>query len=88
MIFTSLIRLKMFTYKCDCSGKIIVLNGKRENYLRLLGNGSAGKVINTIRPSTFTLESPEEKKNVYLGNFPQMKLLQEIDIKLSRLLGL
>lgn len=28
------------------------------------------------------------KKNVYLGNFPQMKLLQEIDIKLSRLLGL
>ena len=88
MIFTSLIKLKMFTYKCDCSGKIIILKGKRENYLRLLGNGSARKVINTIRPSTFILESPGEKKNVYLGNFPKMKLLQETDIKLSRLLGL
>ena len=52
-----------------------------------LGNDSVGKVINPIGPSTFILESPGEK-NVYLGDFPKMKLLQEIDIKLSRLPGL
>lgn len=79
MIFTSLIKLKTFTYKCDCSEKIIILKGKRENYLRLLGNGCMGKVINTIGPPSFILESPGGKKNVYLEGFPK------IDIKLSRL---
>ena len=52
-----------------------------------LGNDSVGKVINRIGPSTFILESPGEK-SVYRGDFPKMKLLQESDVKLSRLPGL
>lgn len=55
------------------------MKGKRENYSRLLDNGSVGKVINTIGPSTFILESPGGKKSVSLEDFPK------IDIKLSRL---